>query len=325
MNRLIAASLLLACVSCTTQQSPGDYDPLATSVAQIQTVATTLADDSRDREIPLLIYLPAADGPHPVVMFSHGLGGTVRAATYLGNHWAARGYLTVFMQHRGSDASVMQGVPPQQRLPALRRAANRESFLDRVNDVSAIIDTLETWNADPAHRFYGQLRLDAIGMSGHSYGARTTQAVTGQFMGANNPDTQDHRIKASVILSPSSPPGQNLEPVFGDVTIPWLLMTGTEDIAAVGAQYIQNRLVVYPALPTGGKYELVLANGAHHAFTDRAAANLSPRIPHHHPAIMALSTAFWDTYLLGNDAAMQWLQGEGARSVLQTEDRWQYK
>jgi hypothetical protein len=49
------------------------------------------------------------------------------------------------------------------------------------------------------------------------------------------------------------------------------------------------------------------------------------RDPNHHRAILALSTAFWDSYLRGDAAARAWLDGSGARSVLEKADRWLHK
>lgn len=47
--------------------------------------------------------------------------------------------------------------------------------------------------------------------------------------------------------------------------------------------------------------------------------------PNHHQAIIALSTAFWDAYLNKQLPARKWLEGGGARSVLEEGDRWQRK
>jgi hypothetical protein len=38
--------------------------------------------------------------------------------------------------------------------------------------------------------------------------------------------------------------------------------------------------------------------------------------------ILALSTAFWDTYLRGDAEALAWLNGSGPRSVMEADDRW---
>jgi len=43
----------------------------------------------------------------------------------------------------------------------------------------------------------------------------------------------------------------------------------------------------------------------------------------YHNAILALTTAFWDAHLKGDKAAMEWLDGDGAKRVLAKEDVWE--
>ena len=87
-----------------------------------------------------------------------------------------------------------------------------------------------------------------------------------------------------------------------------------------------SRLAVYPALPPGAKYELVLYEAEHSAFTDRPLpGEAGRRNPNHHRVIVALSTAFWDAHLRGIAAARAWLDGAGPRSVMEEKDRWQTK
>ena len=57
---------------------------------------------------------------------------------------------------------------------------------------------------------------------------------------------------------------------FGKVSIPWLLMTGTHDLVSIGGQTIDARLAVFPALPKGNHYELVLHKAEHSVFNDKA-------------------------------------------------------
>jgi hypothetical protein len=69
-------------------------------------------------------------------------------------------------------------------------------------------------------------------------------------------------------------------------------------------------------------------NGAQHsAFGDRdlPGDRAASRNPNHHRAILAISTAFWDTYLRNDPAARAWLNGSGPASVLEKADRWQKK
>lgn len=163
-------------------------------------------------------------------------------------------------------------------------------------------------------------------MSGHSFGARTTQTTSGEIVPWLNYSTRDPRIKAAMPLSASVTNIAAANSVLAEVDIPWMVMTGTNDTSVVVNTTVADRLAVFPALPPGGKYELVFFQGEHHAFTDRTISALqAPRNPAHHPAIMAISTAFWDTWLVGDVSARQWLDGERARSVLAPADSWKLK
>jgi predicted dienelactone hydrolase len=189
-----------------------------------------------------------------------------------------------------------------------------------------VLDQLEKWNAAADHPLNGRLDMQHVGMSGHSFGAVTTQAVSGQSFARGEAQFTDERIKAAILFSPSAPRRGTPADAFANVRLPWLLMTGTNDSAPIGDQTAESRLKVFPALPRGGKYEVVLDGAEHSAFTDRALpGDRNERNPNHHRAILALSTAFWDAYLKNDVPARTWLDGEGPRSVLEEKDRWQRK
>lgn len=286
-----------------------------------------VVDAKRSRTLPIRVYRPQSNTPAPVLLFSHGLGGARTNNAYLGQHWAARGYVVVYVQHPGSDESVWQDVGPLRRMAAMRRAASPQNFLLRVADVPAVLDALTRWNAERGHQLFGALDLSRIGMSGHSFGAVTSQAVCGQALPNGRTPYLDSRIRAAVIMSPSVPKNVPAQTAFGGVTMPWLLMTGTQDGSPIGETTVENRLAVYPALPAGRKYEVVLHDAEHSAFGDRAlpGEGRGTRNPNHHRAILALSTAFWDAYLREDAQARAWIDGSKARSVLEARDRWQRK
>lgn len=320
---------VLAIVAITSQANAGQrYDPLMTESREIGVVETVVHDDARHRDVPLRLYLPAGPGPAPVLLFSHGLGGSREGSIFLGRHWAAHGYVAAFLQHPGSDSGVWEDQPPSERASALRRAANRRNLIARVFDVSAVLDQLERWNQGGDPRLAGRLDLGRIGMSGHSFGAVTTQAVSGQMTPWGSQSVTDARIRAALVLSPSMPKRWVSEParVFGQVRIPWLLMTGTRDHSVLGETNMASRLAVFQGLPPGNKFELLLDGAEHSVFTDRPLpGEKAPRNPNHHRAILAISTAFWDAYLRGDPQARAWLQGDGPASVLEAQDRWQKK
>ena len=191
----------------------------------------------------------------------------------------------------------------------------------------AVLDALRQWTDTEGHPLGGRLDLDSVGMSGHSFGAQTTQAVSGQALPLVGRRFTDPRIKAAVIMSPGTPRGRR-DPgdAFAEVTIPWLLLTGTNYTAPIGGQSVESRLAVFPALPDGAAYELVLAAAEHSAFTDRGmAGDREARNPNHHRAILAVTTAFWDAFLSGDGDARAWLDGAGPGMVLEAGDRWQRK
>ena len=308
-----AAILLLMPAGQLPPAVGADYDPLRIEGPKPEYRDFTVHDDARSRDIPFRVYLPATSEPAPVVLFSHGLGGSRQGNPYLGEHWAGRGYVVVYVQHPGSDDGVWKDLPPAKRLAAMQKAVGLDNFLLRCKDVSVTLDQLERWNKTEGHELAGRLDLDHIGMSGHSFGAVTTQALSGQTYAIGGKFT-DQRIKAAVAMSPSAPRQGDPKQSFSAVSIPWMLLTGTNDESVIGNSDAKSRLAVFPALPPGSKYELVLDKAEHSAFSDRALpGDVEPRNPNHHRAILALTTAFWDAYLRGNAEAKAWLDGDGPR------------
>jgi predicted dienelactone hydrolase len=318
---------VLPSLNLSASERPGQpYDPLLVDPSfHASHCDLTVHDEARNRDIPIRVYLPASTVPAPVVLFSHGLGGSRAGSRFLGEHWAARGYVAVFLQHPGSDDSVWKDEALGNRMAAMKRAASLENFVLRVEDVPAVLNQLKIWNSAKTNQLAGRLELTKVGMSGHSFGAVTTEAVSGEVLPLGGQKYTDSRIKAAIVFSPSTPAGRSAEEAFGAVRIPWMLMTGTRDLAPVGNADMKSRLDVYPALHGGPKYEVVLNNAEHSVFTDRALpGDRQPRNPNHHRVILALSTAFWDAYLRGDAGALAWLNGAGPRSVMEAEDRWQF-
>lgn len=314
--------------TCRLMAEELTYDPLATTkIALPEPLDLLVKDQTRDREIPVYVYLPAKSEPAPVVLFSHGLGGWRQANGYLGKHWSAHGYVVVFLQHHGSDDAIWRKLRFSERMESMKRAASSENFLLRVHDVPAVLDQLEKWNNNANHPLSGRLDTKRVGMCGHSFGAVTTQAVSGQSFARGGLTYTDDRIKAALAFSPSSPRfGGTADHAFANVHIPWMLMTGTKDTSPIGGADVASRLAVFPALPAGDKFELVLDNAEHSAFNDRPLpGDREKRNPNHHRAILALGAAFWDTYLRDDPAAKKWLLGDGPRQVLEPGDRWQTK
>lgn len=317
--------MLTHVAACLIHVLSAAYDPLDRPASgPAAPLELQVADPESGRTVPLRVHLPARPGPAPTVLFSHGLGGTNHGVTYLADHWSARGFAVVCLQHPGSDEGVWRDEKLGRRMAAMKQAASGRNLMLRVRDVQRTLDALERWTATPGHPLQGRIDMAAIGMSGHSFGALTTQAVSGQSVPLLGARFTDPRIRAALPMSPSSPRAGDPGRAFGSVTIPWMLFTGTEDTAPIGNTDVASRLAVYPALPAGiPRYELVLGGAPHSAFTDRLRQS-TPESERYHRTVLALSTAFWDAHLRRAADARAWLEGAGPRAVLDASDRWQW-
>jgi predicted dienelactone hydrolase len=300
------------------------YDPLDTPAARVESIALEVKDEARRRALPVRVYLPASAKAAPVVLFSHGLGGSRDNNPYLGNHWAGRGYVVVFVQHPGSDEGVWKGVAPAERMAAMKEAASASNYLARTRDIPAVLDALEAWNAEKGHPLHARLDLGHVGLSGHSFGAKTTQAMAGESALRGTLSARDPRIDAAVMMSPSPPSFGDPATAFAAIEIPCLLMTGTRDTSAIGATTPGDRLKVFPHLAKAPAWQVVFDGATHMDFGERE-GRLAKRLrdPRYHRAILALTTAFWDATLGDDPAARAWLNGDGATSALLDSDRWE--
>ncbi len=321
MKRLLLSCLLS--VAPLLAKETTSYDPLKVEEGAIASKTFDVKDEKRNRVLPIRVYLPKSDKPAPVILFSHGLGGSRDNNPYLGNHWAARGYVVVFVQHPGSDESVWKDTPGLQRMAAMKKAASGENFLLRNQDIPVVLDTLKTWNGEKDHPLKGRLDLEHIGMSGHSFGAVTTQAVSGQAFLGGKTQFLEPRIDASVMLSPSPPQAGDPVTAFSTIKIPCLLMTGTLDDSPIGNSKAADRLKVFPNLKQAPALQVVFDKATHMSFGERDLLGKPIKDPRYHKAILALSTAFWDMTLKSDPAAKAWLTSPSAKCVLVPEDKWE--
>lgn len=315
---MLAVSLVVS-----VSAKPTAYDPLAVGKEDVASVTFELKDKERDRVIPIRVYLPETEKEVPVVIFSHGLGGSRDNNPYLGNHWAKRGYVVVFVQHAGSDERVWKDERPASRMAAMKKAASAEAFADRVKDVPALIDALEGWNKEKGHALCGRMDLEHIGMSGHSFGAVTTQAMAGQSYAGGRITYLEKRIDAAVMMSPSKPRLGDAKTAFGGIGMPCLLLTGNRDDSPIGGGTPEDRLEVFPNLTKSTAWQVVFDGATHMDFGERKTILRKNKDSRYHEAILALTTAFWDAQLKGDKLALEWLNGEGAKQVLANGDVWQ--
>ncbi len=310
----------------------------AADATPVQTILGQWQDSARnDRIVPYKVYYsPQDNAAQPVVIFSHGLGGNREGSEFLLSYLAANGYVAVAVQHPGSDTPAVFGDVTAASAPgsidrnkidgAMRQAMSPGVAVDRFRDIPFAITMLADMNTHDA-TLRGRLDMDRVGMSGHSYGAVTTQALVGQRfpLGAN---FADPRIRAGIIYSPSKPRSGDATTAFAAVTIPTFHMTGTEDKSPIASAEMspEDRLVPYREIHRADKFLLVLAGGDHMVFSGhRFLGPANPKDDRWHEIVQRASLAFWDAYLKGKLEAKTYLTGGAFAHDLGDDGRFEFE
>src|SRR6266581_303383 len=305
-------------VAAQPANSAAEYKKPAGPFA-VEIVRYDWMDTKRDRKVPVKIYYPKGAGPLPVIIFSHGLGGSREGYEYLGQHWASYGYVSVHLQHIGSDKAVWEGVQPSEIMQKLRAAAmNLENAANRPKDVSFAIDQLETMNLEDAS-LKGRLDLKRIGVAGHSFGAYTTLAIAGQKFGGErgNISFTDPRVKAVIAMSaPVTPNQARVESAFARVKVPCFHMTGARDSSPIGETRPEDRRIPFDRCHTSDQYLVTFKDGDHMIFSGRGGMRGGEKDALFQNYIRMSSVAFWDAYLKEEAKAKKWLTSDGFQDVL---------
>jgi predicted dienelactone hydrolase len=273
-------------------------------------------DDSRSRAIPVRIYYPDGRGPFPVILFSHGLGGSRDGYAYLGEYWASHGYVSVHIQHPGSDSSLFHSARPLRAL--IEAARDPKNAIDRPKDVSFALDVFGRLENQPGFVLQGKLDLGKIGVGGHSFGAYTALAASGRTLGngrIGTLDLRDPRIKACVALSAPSK-GETDCPSYASFAVPCLHMTGTKDMSPIGGTTPAQRRAPYDCIHGPDQYLVIFNGGDHMVFSGRLRRSPEPTDARFQRLVCEATTAFWDAYLKGDPAARAWLAGAGFKGEL---------
>ncbi len=313
VGMLVLASLLLT-QPLAAQEKPV-WPKADTGPHAVASFKAEWEDATRKRTVPAKIYHPKEmKTAAPVLLFSHGLGGSRDGYAYLGECWASHGYVSVHLQHPGSDTDVLKG--SSKPLEALKKAAaDPRNAVDRAKDVSFVLDQLVKRNQD--HEVLkGKLDLKSVGLSGHSFGANTTLMVAGQTGAAAlgmAPKLKDERVKAIIPMS-APVPRFGVDKAYVNVKIPSLHMTGTLDDSPIGETAAKDRRVPFDKIQGADKFLIIFQDGDHMIFSGRVPklkADTRKMDEAFQRSIKTASLAFWDSYLKSDQPAALWLKGDG--------------
>lgn len=285
----------------------------------------------RGRVVPYKIYRPmpgeGMTNPHkfPVILWSHGLGGSRDGAGFLSRYITSHGYIVVHIQHAGTDSSLWEGKPGHPWDVIRATKIPRKATLQRFQDVPFAIDQLFAMN-DP------QMDLQNLAMSGHSFGSLSTQMACGQTRGHGRHmyRVSDDRIKCGIAYSPVTVQkkfGHPPRDFYGTINRPMMYMTGTDDSSPVIPNYTYlKRLEVFENAGGPDQHMVIKHDGDHMVYNgSRGALAANDKREIHERIICVASLAFWDTYLKQDDSARSWLISGGLSSWLNGDGEYRYR
>ena len=229
-----------------------------------------------DPSFPMLVFYPTAEGekpealgpfptsvakgaaplpgPHPLVLISHGTGGTPVSHRELARHLASQGFVVGVPEHPHDNRNDPRG------------AERVELLSTRPHDLARAADWL--FATEP---FASVVRPGAFSVIGHSLGAYTGLALAGGVpttLPHQHADRQarklalerDARVNALVLLAPATP-WFRVRGSLEAVTAPILMIASYADTAA---PYFYMGQVVLDGLRPGHPIEYRLVESAHH-------------------------------------------------------------
>jgi predicted dienelactone hydrolase len=345
----IVSLLLFLCGRAVAGQAPAAAEP-ATSVYtpaagpfEVSVVERlVLTDDARGKRLELRIQYPAAlaapvgrkaskaskASPLPLIIFSHGAGGSKDGAVTLTRHWAAHGYITIQPTHDDCVALRRAHGERYTILDAVKTALqDPTAWVNRPRDISHILDSLDNIEKRlPALR--GRIDRERIGMAGHSFGAMTTAYLSGASVtlpGSSEPKTLgDERINAFLALSPQGPGRMGFTgESWSAIQRPFMIVTGSKDNGGRKEYTPRWRLTPFEKFPPGDKYAVWVEGANHMTFSGDARRAATGRVLSLLPQrskieeqeqriryVQMASTAFWDAYLKAVPAARRSLASD---------------
>jgi predicted dienelactone hydrolase len=199
------------------------------------------------------------DGPYPLIVFSHGSGGTRYQSLYYTEHLASYGFVVMAMDHPGNTILDMLGGDEAQLEQNI--VAN---FALRPLDMLRTIAYADTLTAEGP--LAGLIDTESLGVTGHSFGGYTALSVAGgqvDFRRNENcapddertfcnlealradlaalrgldsvpegqfPPTADPRVDAVLLLAPATGPLFTAESL-GQISTPTMFLVGTNDLS----------------------------------------------------------------------------------------------
>ncbi len=286
----------------------------------------------KKRTVPYRLYKPKKlIGKYPVIIFSHGLGGSKDNAEYLGRYLAKNSFLVFHIQHPGSDSEVWKGkfTGFGIKRALIKSLRNPFNAVNRFNDIPFVVDKIEEMNkTDKIMK--NHIDISKIGLAGHSYGGRSTMIAAGERLSRFYLSYKEDRIKAGLVLSPNLPKKNlQIEKAYTDIKIPLFHMTGTKDgkVLPVNDDMVpEDRTKPYENLNKSPQFLLVLEGADHSVFSGSNRTHLFNQeiMSHYLTSVKTGALAFFKAFLNNDKSTLKWLKNDFIKT-LDKDDSFKWK
>lgn len=285
------------------------YQPARKPVTIDSAPTLILHDAERDKDLEVRVTFPKPKGKYPVIVLSHGLGGSKDGLLPLSEYWASYGYVVIQPTH--SD-SMKYATPEQRRAFLQKKFRNVTDWKSRPADDSFILDSLASIESK-VPSLKGKIDPKHIGIGGHSFGAHTTMLMSGattRGLGGRQSFVEP-RASAFLMISPQGKGGILDEQSWKTCSKPMMTISGSEDRDPFANQDPEWRKDPFKYSPSGDKF-LIWITGAHHGF-----GGINGKMPFpgsggldeaQVTTVQDASLAFWDAFLREDLVATAWLK-----------------
>jgi len=278
-------------------------------------------DAARYRNVPVKIYWPMQFPEKcPVIIFSHGLGGSNEKCAYLGQAWASQGFVSVHVQHPGLDEQVWKRkIRP---VKELKDVYNQHwSGRTQANDIRFVLDRLD--DLATSGTTIGQLLdMTRVGVAGYDLGGLAAMLLAGQMPPDRGSLLLDPRVKAIVVMSPPVADQATFVPVsYSAMNTPALFFTGTEDDGVVGPTKSWQRRIPFDYMTGNDRFLITYQDADHQIYGGHIMPTRSRDDQKFQANVTQASSLFWRAYLREEPAVYAYFQGRSLGGIAGTLGR----
>lgn len=209
--------------------------------------------------------------PYPMLVFSHGYGGSGLGAVFFTERLAARGWIVVAPDHHDRHSAVRIRIGQNKEVDrwsllhhakeiASSSPADQGKYLYRLDEMKLTIDGMLN---SPA--FSNLIDKERIAVGGHSFGGFTALGLCGTIKKCH-----DHRIKAVLLFSTGAGGYLFTRDELRSVKMPSMLFLGEREKQQARGDCTMSEIAdkLYQDLPSP-KYFIEVKGASHFSFNNR--------------------------------------------------------